>query len=67
MATVAIRRRVARGVVAAHVAVGAGIYHRADGAGNCGARREHVRALKREARGAVVKLSIGPKQGVVAG
>jgi len=67
MATVAIRRRIARGVIAAHVAVGAGIYHRADGAGDGGARREHVRALKREARGAVVKLSIGPKQGVVAG
>ena len=67
MATVAIRRWVARCVVAAHVAVGAGIYHRPDGAGDGGARWEHVRALKREARGAVVKLSIGPKQGVMAG
>jgi len=66
MATVAISRRIAGRVVAADVAVGAGIDHRPDGAGDGGARREHMRALKREARSAVVKLSIGPQQSVVA-
>ena len=67
MAAVAVRGRVAGGVVAADVAVGAGVHHWPDCSGNGRARRQHVRTLQRETRGAVVKLSVGPKHGVVAG
>ena len=66
MAPVAVHGRIARSVVAARVAVRASIDHRSDRAGNRGARRQHVRALQREARRQVVKLSIRPKNRVVA-
>lgn len=45
VASVAIRGRIARGVIAADVAVRASIYHRPDRTGDCGAWRKHVRTL----------------------
>ena len=66
MAAVAVRGRIARGVVAADVAVRAGVHHRSDRTGNGCARRQHMRTLQREPRRRVVKLSIGPKNRVVA-
>ena len=51
MAAVAVGAGIARGVVAADVAVRAGIHHRSDRAGNRGARRQHVRTLQREPGG----------------
>ena len=67
MAAVAIRGWIANGVVAAHVAVGTSIDHRPDRARDSGARRQHVRTLQREARRGVIKFSIRPEQGVMAG
>ena len=58
VAAVAIRRRVAAGIVSAQVAVGTGIDHRPNRARNRRTRRYHVRTLQREARRAVVKLSV---------
>ena len=66
MAAVAVGGRIAGRVVAAAVAVRASIHHRPDRAGNRRARRQHVRALQREACRRVVKLSIRPKNRVVA-
>src|SRR2546429_5605573 len=57
MAPVAVHGRIARSVVAARVAVRASIDHRSDRAGNRGARRQHVRALQREARRRVDRKS----------
>ena len=65
--TVAIRRGIAAGVVAAQVTVSTGINHRSYRACNRGARRQHVRTLQRETSGAVIKFSIGPQDGIVAG
>lgn len=67
VAAVAICRRIARRVIPADVAIGAGIYHRTNRACNRGPRRQHVRSLKREACCAVVKLSIRPGNRVMAG
>ena len=66
MATVAIRGRIACAVIAAQMAVRARIDHGPDGAGHRRARWQHVRPLQCKARGAVVKLSVGPQQRVVA-
>lgn len=66
MAAVAVRGRIARGVVPADVAVRTSVDHRPDRAGDRSARRQHVRALQRETCGRVVKLSVGPKNGIVA-
>lgn len=66
VAAVAIRRRIARGVIAADVAVRTRIHHRPDRAGNRGAGRRHVRTLQRETCRSVIKLSVDPKDGVVA-
>lgn len=66
MAAVAIRGWITRGVVAADMAVRAGVHHRSDCAGNRSAWRQHMRALQREARRRMVKLSVRPKYGVVA-
>ena len=66
MTAVAVRRRIARGVVAADMAIRAGINHRSNRARNRGARRKHMRPLQRKPRRRVVKLSIGPKNRVVA-
>ena len=66
MATVAIRGRIACAVIAAEMAVRAGIHHGPDGAGHGRARRQHMRPLQGKARSAVVKLSVRPEQGVVA-
>lgn len=65
MAAVAVRGWIARRVVAADVAVGASVDHRPNRAGDCGARRQHVRPLQREACGGVVKLSVGPQHRVM--
>ena len=65
MASITIRGWIARGVVAADMAVGAGIHHRSDRAGNGCAWRQHVRTLQRESRCRVVKLSVGPQNCVV--
>ena len=67
MATVAIGGGIAGRVVAADVAVRASVNHRPDRSSYRRAWREHVRALQREAGGAVVKLAVGPHHGVVAG
>jgi len=56
-----------RRVVPADVAVRACVDHRPDRAGNRRARRQHVRTLQRESGCAVVELSIGPKNRIVAG
>lgn len=66
MAAVTIRCRIAGGVVAAEVAVGASIDHGPDCAGHSRARRQHVRPLQGKACGAVVKFSVRPKKRVVA-
>ena len=66
MAAVAVRGWVAGRIVAAAVAVRASIDHRPNRARNGGARRQHMWSLERETRGAVVKLSIGPQDRVVA-
>ena len=66
MAAVAIRGWVAGRIVAADMAVRAGIDHRPDRAGNRGARRQHMWTLKRETCGTVVELSIAPQHRVVA-
>lgn len=66
MAAVAIRRRIAGGVVAANVAVRTRIHHRPNRACNGRAWRQHVRTLERESRCRVVKLSVGPQNRVVA-
>ena len=67
VAAVTIGRRVAGGVVAAHVAVRTCIDHRPDRPRHCRTRRQHMRTLQREPRRRVVKLSIGPKKRVVTG
>ena len=67
VAAVAVRGRIPRGVVAADVAVRAGVHHRPNRTGNGCARRQHVRTLQREPRRRVIKLAIGPKNRVVAG
>ena len=67
MTAVAIRRWIARVVVAADVAVHAGVDHGTNRPGHRRAWRDHVRTLQREARGAVVKLTVGPEKRVVAG
>jgi hypothetical protein len=66
MAAVAVGGWVAGRIVAADMAVRAGINHRSDGARNGGARRQHMWTLEREPRGAVVKLSVAPHDRVVA-
>ena len=66
MAAVAVRRRIARRVVPADVAVRASVDHRPNRTRDRRARRQHVRTLQREARCGVVKLSIRPENGVVA-
>jgi len=66
VATIAIRRRIARRVIPSYVAVRASIHHSADRARHRRARRQHVRSLQGEARRAVVKLPVGPQQRVVA-
>ena len=67
VAAVAIRCRITRGVVAAQVTVRTSVDHRPDRARNRGPWRQHVRTLQREARRAVIKLSICPQNRVVAG
>ena len=66
MAAVAVGGGIARGVVAPHVTIRAGVHHRPDRTGDRGARRQHMWTLERETRGTVVKLSIAPKDRVVA-
>ena len=66
VAAITIRGRIPGGVIAAYMAVRAGIHHGPDGAGNGRAWWQHVRPLQRKARGAVVKLSVRPKNCVVA-
>src|SRR5207245_8014258 len=53
-------------LVAPHVTIRAGVHHRPDRTGDRGARRQHMWTLERETRGTVVKLSIAPKDRVVA-
>ena len=67
MAAVTIGRWIAGRVIAAEVAVRASIHHWPDGSRDRGARRQHVRPLQSESRGAVVKLAVCPQNGVVAG
>ena len=67
MAAIAVRGGIAGRVVSSDVAVCAGIHHGTNRTGHRRARRNHVRALQGEARGAVVKLSIRPENCVVAG
>ena len=65
MAAVAVRRRIARRVVPADVAVRASVDHRPNRTRDRRARRQHVRTLQREARRRMLKLSIRPENGVV--
>ena len=66
VASIAICGRITCRVVAADMAIRAGIDHRPDRASNSSARRQHVRTLEWEARCAVVKLSIRPGNRVMA-
>ena len=66
MTTVAVRRRIARTVVAAGMAIRAGVDHRPNRARNRGPRRKHMRPLQRKPRRRVIKLAIGPEYRVVA-
>jgi len=67
VAAVTIGGWIAGCVIAAEVAVRARIHHWPDGSCDRGARRQHVRPLQGESRGAVVKLAVCPQNGVVAG
>lgn len=66
VAAVAIRRRVACSVVAAQVAVGACIDHWPNRTRYSRTWWQHMRTLERETRRAVIKLSVRPKNRVVA-
>ena len=66
MAAVAIRGWVAGRIVAADVAVLAGIDHRPNRARNGGAGRKHMGSLQRKPRRGVIKLSIRPENRVMA-
>ena len=66
MAAVAIRGWVAGRIVAADMAVCAGIDHRTDRARNRGAGREHMGSLQRKPSRGVIKLSIRPENRVMA-
>ena len=66
VAAVAIRSGLACRVVDTDMAVGTRIDHGPDGAGDGGARRQHVWTLQREAGVRVIEGRIGPHDGVVA-
>ena len=66
MAAVAIRGWVAGRIVAADMAVRAGIDHRPDRARYRGAGRQHMWTLQRKASRAVIKFSIRPQNRVMA-
>lgn len=66
VAAVAIRRRIAGGVVAADMAIRAGIHHGPDRASYRRARGKHVWTLQWESRRGVIKLSVRPQNRVMA-
>ena len=67
VAAVAIRRRISRSVIAAGMAIRAGIHHGPDRASYRRARGQHVWTLQRESRRGVVKLSVRPQNRIMAG
>ena len=66
VAAIAVGSRKTRGVVASGMTVSASIDHRTDCTRDGRARRQHMRTLQWEPRPGVVKLSMGPENGVVA-
>ena len=66
MAAVAIRGWIAGRIVAADMAVRAGINHRPNRARNGGAGRKHMGSLQRKPSRRVIKFSIRPENRVMA-
>lgn len=66
VAAIAIRCRISRSVIAADMAVRAGVHHWPNRASYSRARGQHVWTLQRKSRCGVIKLSVRPQKRVVA-